>query len=259
MSRRHVRCEGHEAKGENFLSVEELEREYPPVENTEAGDELSSQVNHPIGSPTLALWEIASVTLSFLIIAWVVLPFAENSKLVGSIPLIFALALMFLSHRVRGEGAREIGWRFDNFGRALRLLLWPMLAAAALVVLVGWLNRSFRLSKLQEWQWVLWLPVWGLVQQYALQGFINRRAQIVWGRGWPSVLVVAAVFALLHLPNPWLTLATFVGGLIWASVYQRVPNLPALALSHGLMSLMLVWALPPTALKSLRIGFKYFG
>jgi membrane protease YdiL (CAAX protease family) len=238
----------------------DAEQASQPSEALQSSQSLqSSEATQTVGSRTLALWEIASVTLSFLIIAWVVLPFAENSKLVGGIPLLFALALMFLSHRARGEGAREIGWRFDNFVRALRLLLLPMLAAAALVVLVGWLNRSFRLSKLQEWQWVVWLPVWGLIQQYALQGFINRRAQIVCGRGWPSTLVVASIFALLHLPNPWLTAATFAGGLIWASVYQRVPNLPALALSHGLMSLMLVWALPPTALKSLRIGFKYFG
>ena len=207
----------------------------------------------------LAAWEIASVTLSFLITGWLILPFAGNSKVIGAIPIILAFVLMLLSHRARGETAREVGWRLDNFFAAIRLLLLPLLGAAALVITIGWMNRSFRLEKVQLWSWVLWLPVWGLIQQYALQGFINRRAQMIWGQGFRSVLLVASIFALLHLPNPWLTLATFVGGLVWAIVYQRAPNLLALALSHAVMSLLLVWALPPWVLKSLRIGFKYFG
>ena len=210
------------------------------------------------GERLLALWEVASVTVSFLAAAWVAGPFAESSKLVGAVPVAFALVLMLLSHRARGETAREVGWRVDNFGRALRLLAPPMLAAAAVVALVGWTYRSFRVSKLENWQWVAWLFAWGLIQQYALHGFVNRRAQIIWGRGWRSVLAVAAVFALLHLPNPWLALATFAGGAAWAWVYQRAPNIPALAVSHALMSLLLVWALPPWVMQSLRVGFKYF-
>jgi len=100
---------------------------------------------------------------------------------------------------------------------------------------------------------------WGLLQQYALQGFINRRLQIIWGRGWFTVLVVAAIFAGLHLPNAWLAMATFAGGLVWAWVYQRAPNIFALALSHSVMTWILVSTLPPKALNHLRIGFKYFG
>lgn len=211
------------------------------------------------GERLLALWEVASVVVSFLIAAWVVLPFAESNKLVGAFPVGLAFVLIFLSHRARGETARDVGWRLDNFARASRLLAPPVLAAAALVGLAGWLNGSFRIGKLEKWQWVLWLFGWGLLQQYVLQGFVNRRAQMAWGRGGRSVLLVACVFALLHMPNPWLTAATFAGGVVWAAVYQRAPNLPALAVSHALMSLLLVCALPPSVMKGLRIGFKYFG
>jgi membrane protease YdiL (CAAX protease family) len=97
------------------------------------------------------------------------------------------------------------------------------------------------------------------MQQYVLQGFINRRAQILFGRGSKSVLLVALIFALLHLPNPWLSVATFAGGLVWAYVYQRTPNLLALALSHALMSMLLALSLPPSTINSLRVGIKYFG
>lgn len=211
------------------------------------------------GDKTLALWEIASVTSSFLFAEWMIQSFAGSSQLVSAVPIGLAFALMLLSHHARGETAREIGWRMDNFFDTVRLLILPVIGMGILIVVIGWLSRGLRSDKLQIWQWVVWLPVWGLIQQYVLQGFINRRAQIVWGRGARSVLVVACVFALLHLPNPWLSVATFVGGAVWAWVYQRAPNLPALALSHAVLSLVLASSFPASAINSLRVGIRYFG
>lgn len=231
--------------------------------------DLSSDVARDEGAQTdfygvinermLAAWEITSVMLSFLIAEWIIPLFARHSLLVGAIPLCLALALMLLSQRARGEKARDIGWRMDNFFWALRSLALPMLAVALLLIITGRLVGGERADKIYIWQWLAWLPAWALIQQYALQGFINRRAQILCGRGIGSILLVGCVFAVLHLPNPWLACATFVGGVIWGGVYQRHPNLPALAISHTLMSLLLVWTLPPSMMSNLRVGFRYFG
>src|SRR6185312_6780493 len=100
---------------------------------------------------------------------------------------------------------------------------------------------------------------WALFQQYAVQGFINRRAQLAAGKGVKSVFLVAAAFSLVHLPNPFLSLITFAGGLVWAAVYQRQPNLFALALSHALVSITLALTLSQDLFYNLRVGFKYFG
>lgn len=213
----------------------------------------------------LPLWEIASVVSSALIAEWTILPFVGKEKLLGGIPVLLAFALMFYSHRLRGETAFELGWRLDNFLAAARLLILPMILTAVVLLLIGWFSTGLNNGLLARTgsRSIMWLPawgiLWGLLQQYVLQAFINRRAQLALGKGWRSVLLVAFVFALLHFPNPWLSLFTFIGAAIWAWVYQRAPNLPALALSHSLMTLVLIWTLPPSALKGLRVGFNYFG
>lgn len=215
------------------------------------------------GHGALAAWEIASVTSSVLIAEWILSAAAGRSKAIVAIPITLAFGLMIGSHQLRGENLRDLGFRFDNFVRALKLLLVPMIAVA-IIVLVAGLAFGTRPDFLR---WHVERPIaaqlalgvgWGFVQQYVLQAFVNRRAQIVCGPGPISILLTALVFSVLHLPNPWLMVVTLVGGLVWSTVYQRAPNLFALALSHSVMTWVLVSTLPVSALNHLRIGFKYF-
>jgi membrane protease YdiL (CAAX protease family) len=211
----------------------------------------------------LAAWEIVAASTSALAAEWVVGTLAGRGRLLLLIPVTTAVVFMLLSHRARGESARKIGWRLDNFGEAARLLLPPMLAVSALLVGHGWYAGTLDFGRWEGGQSILGVPglslVWGVLQQYALQGFINRRAQVALGRGALSVVLVGLLFALFHLPNPWLTFATFAGGLLWAYVYQRAPNILAVGLSHSLMTWLMISSVPPGALHNLRVGFKYFG
>jgi hypothetical protein len=205
-----------------------------------------------------ALWEILSVVTSCLLVEWVVFSLAGKSKLVGAVPILLALGFMFYSHRERGETLQSIGFTTDNFLGACRLLLVPTAVLIVVVLVVGWL-ANHALSVAPWRNRYLFLPVWALFQQYVLNGFINRRAQLALGKGAKSIVLVALSFGVLHLPNPLLAGLTFLGGLVWAAVYQRRPNLFALALSHTISSITLALLVSPRLLNSLRVGFKYFG
>ena len=215
------------------------------------------------GEGALAAWEIVSVTSSVLIAEWILSAAAGRSKAIVAIPVTLAFVLMIGSRRLRRETLRDLGFRFDNFFLALKILLVPMIVVATVSFLVG----AWSGTRPDFLRWHAERPIvgqlalglgWGFVQQYVLQAFVNRRAQIIWGPGAISVLLTSLVFAMLHLPNPWLMLVTVVGGLVWATVYQRAPNLFALALSHSVMTWVLVSTLPVSALNHLRIAFKYF-
>jgi len=219
----------------------------------------TQQLDPTTTSRTLALAEIVSVALSCLIAEWVFLSFLSRYRWLVIVPLLLAVTFMVLSHRAYRESARDLGFRSDNLVRTLRLLIWPTLIAIIIIFVVGWyLTGRPSLPRLLRPR-LLVVPAWALFQQYALQGFLNRRAQVAFGKGVVSVLLVAVVFAVLHLPNPVLSMLTLLGGLIWAAVYQREANLFALAASHTVASISLAIALPLTVINGLRVGFKYFG
>jgi membrane protease YdiL (CAAX protease family) len=217
------------------------------------------QSDPTVSARTLAIAEIISVALSCLIAEWVFLSFLGQDRWLVIIPLLLAVSFMVLSHKAYKESLQDLGFRSDNFLSALRLLVVPTLIAVAIIFLVGWyLTGPPSLPRVLRPRLLLG-PAWALFQQYALQGYINRRAQTALGKGRGSILLVASVFALLHLPNPLLAVLTVFGGLIWAAIYQREANLFALAASHTVTSISLAMALPLNVINGLRVGFKYFG
>jgi len=62
----------------------------------------------------------------------------------------------------------------------------------------------------------------------------------------------------VHLPNLTLALLVLIAAIVWAWVYERAPNLWALGLSHGLLSLVLMHSLPLRFLHSMSVGYKHF-
>jgi membrane protease YdiL (CAAX protease family) len=175
---------------------------------------------------------------------------------------IFAIALagaLMLAHAQRAESLHDVGFRLDTFTRASVLLAPLAVVVIAFTVLVGHELGSARFPAGSA----AVLPIakliaFGLAQQYVLLGFFYRRLERALATNALALVATAAVFAVLHLPNPFLMAVTFFAGLVGAIVYQRAPNLWVNGIAHGLISYCLFYALSPEVTGALRVGPGYW-
>jgi hypothetical protein len=101
----------------------------------------------------------------------------------------------------------------------------------------------------------LYVIVWGGAQQFVLQTVILRESQHAVRRG--ATMLAAAIFASVHLPNPFLTIVTFVGALAWCGIYARHPNIVPLALSHATAAVIILMSFNREITGGLRTGWRY--
>jgi membrane protease YdiL (CAAX protease family) len=167
------------------------------------------------------------------------------------------VVLLLYSHRRRDEGLREIGFRLDTFGRALRLLLLPALIGATLIVVTSaLLNGVERPSPVAALDRTAQFVVLGVLQQYLLLGFFYARiGELSESRG--ATVITALVFAILHLPNVFLVGVTLLAGVVSCLIYRKAPNLWANGLVHGLLACLLYYSLPRSLTGGLRVGIEY--
>ena len=206
---------------------------------------------------------ILAIVLAY---TWVLAPIAPRWTAAVAGALVVALAV------ARALKTGEWGLRPSAFLPAL----WRAAAftAAAALVLAGagtqlgtWHDRRLSAAELA----VLFL--WGWGQQFALQTVILREAtvrlkpdttdksatdkSITDKSALISCVAASLAFAALHLPNPFLAAVTFAGALAWCWIYSRHPNVLPLALSHALLTLVILYAFDDRITGRLRVGAAY--
>ncbi len=156
------------------------------------------------------------------------------------------LAVLILSHAARGETLSTLGFRRDNLAACLRVVLPFLLLAGLSLASFGLVFRTFRgIHAGEAIMGIAAYSIWGLFQQYLLNGyFVNRFNELSGAPPDAVALLAAALFAIAHLPNSFLMLVTLIGGYVAAKVYLRYRNLYVLGLAHGVLGFLLSQSLP---------------
>jgi membrane protease YdiL (CAAX protease family) len=182
---------------------------------------------------------------------WGVVPLVGVAHGIGALAILAALA--FCAWDNRREGG-PWGFQRQALAPGLRWALGMTLPAVLLLLAAGW-----GLGTVQPRDhMILWfglLVLWALVQ--LLQTVVFREAKESFGRR-AAFLVAAGFFALIHVPNPFLTPVTFLAGLGWCWLYERNPNLIPIALSHAAASFTALIALGPRITGGMHVGYSYF-
>ena len=191
---------------------------------------------------------IAAIILGY---TWVAAPLVSVRGPWLVLPVVLVIALTIAHNR------RTRDWGFNAKA------FWPALGSAATLTAVfggilWWAGRQFgapphRDAPLLDF---LYVVVWGGAQQFVLQTVVLREAQSVARRA--AVPLAAAIFAAFHLPNPFLLIVTFTGGLIWCAIYARYPNIVPLALSHAASTVIILMSFNTSVTNALRTGWRYF-
>jgi len=138
------------------------------------------------------------------------------------------------------DSLERIGLASANFKPAFALatkICIPFLVPAYAIVAY----RGFR------GEWNLWFsflgyPIWAFVQEYALLGFVaNRLEEAISSRAWIPWLN-GLLFASAHLPNPVLTIATFISGTLFTALFFKRRHLVPAAVFHALFGVAICMA-----------------
>jgi hypothetical protein len=165
-------------------------------------------------------------------------------------------ALAVASHAARGETPARLGFRTANLRACFVAVMPILLIAAALAVAFGVAFGTVRAGAHGNLGlFVVYYCIWGLFQQYALNGYFVNRLTAAHGRHSRAVPVAAAaLFALAHVPNWFLTAVTFFAGWLCAHFYLKYRNLYPLGLAHGLLGTVLFLTVPEPITQHFYIG-----
>ena len=211
---------------------------------------LSTTAVAPRSLRLLNAAEAGAVFTLLLLYIWYVQSRARPSWIV-------LLALVILSHVVRGETPQALGLRWKGFTDAARRYLPGVVLVAVAAVLVSWRLHTIRdVKPVQVAEVLIGYTWWALAQQYLLNGYFTNRLTAAFEDQYQYLVAPLAglLFAAAHTPNVFLMEVTFVAGMLAALVYRRHRNLLFLALAHAVIGTTIWLTIPDSISHHLRVG-----
>lgn len=193
--------------------------------------------------------ELAVGFVAIMIILW--LPTREQ-LFFGPIALLAPLGIV-LSRR---PSLHELGLGT----RGLIPSLWVLPAAVALSFASVFITQklgTFHELYRPEFSHVYGYVLWTLYQQFLLQDFfVPRLTRLV--ESDRAIIIAAGLFAVAHLPNVPLVIATVIWGIVSCLLFRRYHNLWVLGIAQGLLGLCFAMCVPDAMHHHMRVGLGYF-
>ncbi len=151
----------------------------------------------------------------------------------GFAALVVAVLRFLLIRRI---DLKRSGFRVDNLARALMVvavvtgLLFAICFAVSpsAAIIAPPFSASLALQMIAS----------GILQQAFFLGYLLQRWSVLIQNPLLAVFLNALLFAYGHLPNLSLVLVTALAGLFFGLLFLKAPNVLAIGLAHGMLSLL---------------------
>ena len=202
--------------------------------------------------PYPSLRTLAELTIGFaaiMVVLW--LPTREQ-LIFGPIALLSPLILVLLQR----PALNQLGLHWRGFVSSL----WILPAAAVLGVggillarAAGTFHELYKPDLAHVGGYVLWT----IYQQFLLQDyFMPRLTRLL--KADAAIAFAAVLFAMAHLPNVVLTVATLVWGAVSCALFRRCRSVVVLGITQGLLGLCFAVCIPDAYLHHMRVGLGYW-
>ena len=196
--------------------------------------------------------DLAELTLGFggiMAVLW--LP-TRQQLIFGPIALLAPLVLVLL----RGPALAELGLHLRGFVSSL----WILPAAAAFSIVSVFAAQKAGLSHAlyqADLTHVSGYVLWTIYQQFLLQDYFMPRLTRLLSSD-SAIAVAALLFAVAHLPNLPLALATLVWGAVSCALFRRYRSIYVLGLAQGLLGLCFAVCIPDALHHHMRVGLGFW-
>ncbi len=205
-----------------------------------------------IPRPAVSFRELAELVLGFAAIMMVLWLPTREQLILGPIALLAPLVMVLSRH----PGISELGFGW----RGLVSSFWILPATVALTIVSLMLARSagtyhalYKGDVMHAGGYVLWT----IYQQFLLQDYFMPRLTRILASD-AAVGVAAVLFAVAHLPNLPLALATLVWGAVSCALFRRYRSVYVLGLAQGILGLCFAVCIPEAMHHHMRVGLGYF-
>ena len=199
-----------------------------------------------------SLRTLAELTIGFaaiLVVLW--LPTREQ-LIFGPIALLAPLILVLRQKPTLSD--LGLHWR----GSVSSFWILPAAAVAATAgILMARAAGTFHELYKPDLAHVAGYVLWTIYQQFLLQDyFMPRLARVL--KADAAIAFAAVLFAMAHLPNVVLTVATLVWGAVSCALFRRCRSVVVLGITQGLLGLCFAVCVPDAYLHHMRVGLGYW-
>ena len=199
-----------------------------------------------------SLRTLAELTIGFaaiLIVLW--LPTREQ-LIFGPIALLAPLILVLRQKPTLSD--LGLHWR----GSVSSFWILPAAAVAATAgILMARAAGTFHELYKPDLAHVGGYVLWTIYQQFLLQDYFMPRLTRVLNTD-AAIAFAAVLFAMAHLPNVVLTVATLVWGAVSCALFRRCRSVVVLGITQGLLGLCFAVCVPDAYLHHMRVGLGYW-